>query len=610
MAHATQRTTHIPGKRHGEDFVDEEPASKKAKLVNLPWANLDELKLEANTFVDTSNLPPLHATKKRGPHPSLIFLRPAVIDILQVLEGENSEVQWMRGTPGDGKSQLGRLWACSQAVERRVVYAEARDGAYWLTWIKNKKWKQREVLENEFLQECRNESHVSDQLVVLDGVVRGSPTEELACYMLKGEARVFVITSGQASLKGEGTPDLVMPGWTLKELCTALDREDFFNQTVLMKEVSYDERKAFLAAKYNVVGPSARLMFEFTLDKAKSVFDEALGHAMSDEEKKQLLLGVLPEGHEKAQNVLVQALQGTGKQGYSPGDMIQVFASQYVLQQLRHVLGLADAKRLYAHCKTLHRVIEGWAFEELVLKMLEERPNSFRVRQLALPGDEGKEEWRQVPVVTFDCARFFADVPVLVETDTVTPIEITNPIVLRPNKTNNASWDAVLVEKVDGVWRLTFLEITLQDIHTLNEMKLWLATSKLVAGVPGQWSLKVRSITVTQSTIQPQSNLYARTPNLLDYRSSVYTRHGCRFAISGLWMVKYSRRSVSATMCISSDAGRTRPPQSLKSRALLLVSTRWIEVLVADATDKLVQSRPCTLLLGSRINYLSSQIAP
>jgi len=54
-------------------------------------------------------------------------------------------------------------------------------------------------------------------------------------------------------------------------------------------------------------------------------------------------------------------------------------------------------------------------------------------------------------------------------------------LILRPNKTNNESWDAVRVFYEDGVWKADFLEVTLQESHQAVESVLRKSFQQLCA---------------------------------------------------------------------------------------------------------------------------------
>jgi hypothetical protein len=180
---------------------------------------------------------------------------------------------------------------------------------------------------------------------------------------------------------------------------------------------------------------------------------------------------------------------------YDRDSVQHVFTSKLVLTQLRVSIDLADVKRLYYHCKNLHRVIEGWAFEELVLRFLERAPESaldrvpghahahgghavVKLRVRLESGEAHVEDWLTMPSVSFK-TKVFEDeekgelldlngAPILLD-------GFATGVMLRPDVTNNESWDAVRVipkttAQGETVFHLIFVEVTLQEVHSFNEM--------------------------------------------------------------------------------------------------------------------------------------------
>jgi hypothetical protein len=417
---------------------------------------------EPDTLFDTAGLPPLHATEESDPQLSLVFLRQPVVTILDKLGKPG--FKWLRGAPGTGKSQVVRLWACSRACQgERVVLAEVRRGMRWLTVMEDNKWTQWKLGSQKFKHEVETAAQKKSNIVVLDGVTKDRDLSNLGGAVLAGKALGVVASSGQGHIKDQA-PDLGMPGWTLEEDLAALSHRELFDQTILAQEVvDFDSREPFIKDKYDVAGLSSRLMFEKKTAKAQQIYDEALQHQMDNNEKRLLLFGELPKGHEKAQNVLVQSVHQVGAVSCAPEDMKSVFASKYVLQKLRAVLDLEDVKKLHAHCKTLHRVIEGWAWEELVLKLLEKSTSQVQFRP-EQGGDITEEKWLATRVVTFDTRQFFEHGEFVDENGVEIKLDEDAHIILRPNKTNNASWDALLLKCIDGIWEMHVLEITLQPL--------------------------------------------------------------------------------------------------------------------------------------------------
>jgi DNA replication protein DnaC len=90
---------------------------------------MPEMKLVENELFDVSELPPLHAGGKQP----LLFIRPVVEQMLTLITKKMEKEQvgrrqgfWLLGSPGTGKSQVGRIWACKQAAAGKWKMATLR----------------------------------------------------------------------------------------------------------------------------------------------------------------------------------------------------------------------------------------------------------------------------------------------------------------------------------------------------------------------------------------------------------------------------------------------------------------------------------------------------
>lgn len=207
-----------------------------------------------------------------------------------------------------------------------------------------------------------------------------------------------------------------------------------------------------------------------------------------------MLFGAISDSHTKSKNTLAQAFS-TSPRKYGFRDVAFVFTSKLVLTALRASITLEDIKRLYSICKNLHRVIEGWAFEELQLRLLEydaKNPDAVvHVRVRAEEEEDAKEEdWQPATLATFDTKAFFSHRKL--QSPAGAPIDILNgKIILRPDVTNNESWDALRIEITDKTVKLTFLEVTIQKVHSLSEMVLVQGFKAIEVGLPAGYTLSL-----------------------------------------------------------------------------------------------------------------------
>jgi hypothetical protein len=466
-----------------------EPPPKRQKVQDgkVPEA----LDVGFGQFISTEGLPLLHAAHTKGVEPPKMYVRQPVVDILKLLDDKGDAGFWLKGAPGTGKSQVARLWATQQARQgKAVVYGEVRGAGFWVTeFSKDKDWEQFELNKyTDFSNTLKTASKAKNTAVVFDGATgkKGSAHADLAGYLL--QAGGIVISSSQ--LEYDGYPcNAEMTGWLLEEFTAATDNAEFFGGTKqLANEFKGDfkdekQRRVFVAKKYNTTGGSARLMCEHTTASATKLLKAAMDK-LSTQEKKGVLLGDFQPSNIKSKNILSQGFTLSAG-NYDTDNVKHTFTSKFVLTTLRASIDLEEVKRLYRHCKNLHRVIEGWAFEELQLRLFEHDEKNadalveLRVRDETKFDTDGQEEsWETVPLLTFNTKAFQEEDGVLLDL-TGNPIMLPNfdKVILRPDSTFNESWDAVLISKetIQGqpsVFHLTFLEVTLQKSHTLSEMAL------------------------------------------------------------------------------------------------------------------------------------------
>jgi len=113
-------------------LVPKEHIQKRRKVEGkLP----EILDVSVGQFINTKGLYMLHAAPTTGVEPNLVYIRQPVVDILQLLDDKKEAAGfWLKGAPGTGKSQVGRLWVTQQARQgKAVVYGEVRDVGYWVT---------------------------------------------------------------------------------------------------------------------------------------------------------------------------------------------------------------------------------------------------------------------------------------------------------------------------------------------------------------------------------------------------------------------------------------------------------------------------------------------
>jgi len=214
---------------------------------------------------------------------------------------------------------------------------------------------------------------------------------------------------------------------------------------------------------------------------------------MDTETKKKLLFGELPAAHQHSSSRLIQYIRGVG------GVVSSVVASKWVLRQLQSVIDLQDIRKLYKLCATLHRVIELWAFEELVLKTLGTMECPVCLRLDGTAGVATAELWPSTPVITFSHRDFFRHN--ILRSSEGAKIRVENDIVLRPDICNNESWDAVRVFKDQTTWRADFLEVTLQDKHQATETVLGMAFQILRATTELDINPQVRHIGIVDGNV-------------------------------------------------------------------------------------------------------------
>jgi len=152
-------------------------------------------------------------------------------------------------------------------------------------------------------------------------------------------------------------------------------------------------------------------------------------------------------------------------------------------------------------CKSLHRVMEGWALEELILKKLSQLGSQDKMVLVRQEGESkiSEESWRTCELVSLDMASFSKNR--LASSGNVIKFSPEKTLLLRPDTYHNESWDAVLVFWEHGQFHLKFLEITLQRSHKLNEMVLLGAYKTFNVPLHGQVSPVVKHIGVVDSAV-------------------------------------------------------------------------------------------------------------
>jgi len=263
-----------------------------------------------------------------------------------------------------------------------------------------------------------------------------------------------------------GFPHVQLPAWTLEDLLSATDDQPFYEQTTLCHEEKFDNRTQFIASKFNVTGGAPRLMFECSTKEAEIMLQGALNR-LCLQEKRQVLFGELKPSHDRSQSSLIHYFVNPSPDITDNAEryeeLLRKFSSQFVLRQLQSVLNLADIHKLYTQCRAINRVMEGWAFEELMLRKLSDQPGqiqSLTVRHETSTATAG-QQWITTRLISLHMKRFAKG----------KLTDIGDRLMLRPDVCNNESWDAVIVERASSKnWQLKFLKITLEDTHPLSEM--------------------------------------------------------------------------------------------------------------------------------------------
>jgi hypothetical protein len=370
---------------------------------------------EVGSFIDVGSLPPLHSRKLPfvGKQ-SRLFIRQSMVDVCSILDKGAALGCWLIGSPGTGKSETGRLWACAQAMRgKSVLFGEVRGERRWITRVEpwSGRWTQHrctfEQLHN--LLYSATEANNPGQIVVLDGAASyPMQVRHMAEDLLFGSG-VVVISSGQMNLK-QSTPDVEMPGWSLEEIMRVANDERIFASTVLSSEVDFGSHEAFVSRKYELCGPSIRLMLEHTWDAARKTLDSRL-QELNTEEQKMVLFGSLTGRHWSAKNLLVQAFvsKDSGSsvcKRYDPDHMKRSFLSKYVLSSLRSALDSAAARRLLRHCETLNPSMRGWAFEEVIRRWIIDCVNESKQISVRLRAERASkfklEQWPVGAVAVFE----------------------------------------------------------------------------------------------------------------------------------------------------------------------------------------------------------------
>lgn len=447
--------------------VAEGPLPKKAKK------GVAKLAITSGHRVAIEDLFPMHA----GQRAKSLFVTDSMTDILGIFDERVAAKDgiWFAGAPGTGKSQLGRLWATHYAQREGcdVLYGETRGARYWLTWVKIDGWIQYEVKLEQFFRTLTTESDNPDQVVILDGAAQASAGMADLAFSLMDNKKI-VISSGQLVLKNVGLPHIQLPAWTLDEILLASEDQGFFQETALFLEEKFENRKKFITTKFSITGGAPRLMFESKTREVENVLSGALSKLGIDD-KKQVLFGNWGPSHERSQNALIHYFVNPSIENKADRyqNLIPKFSSQFVLRKLQAALVLGDIQQLYAQCQSLNRVMEGWAFEELILRQLSDQPGQVQ-KKVAVRG-EGQEateiqHWTTSRLVSLDMEGFKAGK--LNDTDGKAIEFDSDRLMLRPNIYNNESWDAVILERVSPNWQLKFLEVTIQPTHSLNEMAI------------------------------------------------------------------------------------------------------------------------------------------
>lgn len=365
---------------------------------------------------------------------------------------------------------------------------------------------------------CRAAS--ANRLVLLDGAKgrKGEKLAGLAGFLLKNGG--VVLSSCQLECEDRRVPDATMTGWLLDEFLEASRSSGLVESTTLASEfndskcgTSQEDLDAFITKKYDTTGGSARLMFEYTEAEAAVELKAAL-KTLSEVEKKEVLFGTFSNTHTKAKNILVQ-VYSTEFGKYGVDDVLPIFTSKLVLTHKRASITLQDIKKLYNVCTDLHQVIAGWVFEELQLRLFEHDKKhndaevTLDVRNLDGEGfqmtGEGSQtkSWKTATVVTFKTKHFFKFHQLFDPFNTVIELDRFDSIILRPDITDNESWDALWIKISTTEASLTFLEATLKKSHTANESALFRSFQGIKEVLSGKRtvSLKVTHLFLTAQAL-------------------------------------------------------------------------------------------------------------
>jgi hypothetical protein len=245
----------------------------------------------------------------------------------------------------------------------------------------------------------RNILDLDKEKVVLDGATHNH--DDLASLVLQQGG--LVLSSGQLNCKDYGAADAEMPGWVLLEIEQAVAQNTLKEAMMSLEPVRPPDGdfNAFLVEKYAVAGGSARLLFEHSFADARKLLNKSLS-LLDLDKKKSVLQKEIRTARSKAKNVLVQAFpllpEAEIRKRFDPENMERVLLSKHVLRELRAFTSLAVIKKQYKFAqKSGHRVMEGWAFEDLAIRFLErgEGVPDEATLEVRLEGEEKVEpRWR------------------------------------------------------------------------------------------------------------------------------------------------------------------------------------------------------------------------
>jgi len=294
-------------------------------------------------------------------------------------------------------------------------------------------------------------------------------------------------------------------------------------KTTLREECLFANREQFIRRKFDITGGCPRLMFEFTAKGAEDFLQKALD-LLSGTEKKEVLFGTMQESHERSKNSLihwfVDEANKDSPKAVQYAELRSAFSSKLVLFKLRSALDLSEFRRLYRVCQGLHRVIEGWALEELILKKLSIQPSVMEEFRVKPESNEGKTElktWHTAELVSLKMASFAKGKVVNADTEEDINLSSKDILLLRPDTTSNESWDALLVSRQGEELHLKFLEITLQKTHSLSEMVLLQAYKHLKAIFPNI-SPAIKHVGIVDADVFPAFH-FVRTTELPTMRT-------------------------------------------------------------------------------------------